>query len=449
MNSIGRPKHIELEQLKHISEFTLACAKQHGATQAEIIAAIEDGFNITVRNGDIENVTYHLDKGISIGVFFDKRFASVSTSDTSKKAIEKAVANACSIAKFTQSDECTGLAPKELMANDLPDLDLFHPSNITPEIAIDLALDCEAKARAIDKRIVNSEGTSIACYKTFSAYLNSHDFFAAVPHTHYDISCSLIAESNGKMERDFAYSSAADFNDLDSFEYIAREAAEKSVHRLGSRKIATQKLPVIFESRIATGLLSTFIAAIKGNNLYRKSSFLCDHLGKQIFPEHVRIYERPFLLKQLGSNACDADGVATSNKDFITNGILQSYVLGIYSARKLGLQTTGNADGIHNLFIDADNVTSLDALLKKMGTGILITELIGQGINLITGDYSRGAAGFYVENGVIQYPISEITIAGNLRDMFANLVAVGNDIDKNSNIKTGSILLEEMTIAGE
>lgn len=441
-------KHIELEQLKNLSEFALTCATQHGATQAEVMATIEDGFNITVRNDDIENVTYHLSKGLAIGVFFGKRFSSVSISDTSPTAIQNAVTTACNIAKFTQADECAGLAEPELMAQHFPDLDLFHPSNLTPEIAINLALDCEAQAKAIDKRIVNSDGTSIGYYKIFSAHLNSHNFYAAEPHTRYDISCSLISASDGKMERDFAYSSATDFNDLDSFTVIAREAAEKSLHRLGSRKITTQKLPVIFESRVAKSLLGNFIAAISGNNLYRKASFLCDHLDKQIFPEHVRIYERPFLLKQLGSSSCDSDGVATSNKDFIANGRLQNYVLGIYSARKLALPTTGNADGVHNLLIDANNVVDLPTLLKKMDTGILVTELIGQGINLVTGDYSRGAAGFYVENGQIQYPIAEFTIAGNLRDMFANLVAVGNDIDKNSNIKTGSILLEEMTIAG-
>jgi len=318
---------------------------------------------------------------------------------------------------------------------------------VSVDEAIQLALQCENEARSLDKRIVNSEGASFASYDAFYVYANSHGFMGSEFGTKHNISCALVAESNGLMERDYSYSVARDFSNLKGIKTIAQEAVDRTISRLNPRKLSTCKVPVIFTAEIARGLIGRFVKAINGYSLYKKSSFLIDHLGKPVFSKQIRIYERPHLLKGLGSSAFDAEGVATYDKDFVKEGILQSYVLDHYSACQLGTQTTGNAGGVHNLFVESSDM-DLSLLLKKMDTGILITELIGHGINLVTGDYSRGAFGFWVENGEIQYPVSEITIAGNLKDMFLNLVAVGNDIDTRGNVQTGSILLEEMMVAG-
>ncbi len=438
---------IELQTLQDISHETLTLAKKHHATSAEVSAAIEDGYTVTVRMGKLDTIEYHLSKALGITVYFGQRTGSVSTSMTDHKSLEKAIKKACDIARYTQEDDCAGLADAGLMAKELPDLDLYHPWDLDPKKAIKLALQCEKEAHALDKRIKNSESISVSTHKNFSVYANSHGFVDAERGTDHHIGCELIAEQNHEMERDYYYSVARNSADLESFSHIAKKAAERTVSRLGARKLKTQHAPIIFSAETAKSLLSHFISAIRGGNLYRKSSFLLDSINTQVFPKHIRIYENPYLLKGAGSTACDAEGVTTQAKDFVKNGIVQSYVLGSYSARKLGLKTTANAGGVHNLFIDTSD-SDLTALLKQMHTGLLVTDLIGQGVHLITGDYSRGAFGFWVENGEIQYPVSEITIAGNLRDMFMRLIAVGNDIDTRGNIQTGSILIENMMIAG-
>lgn len=437
----------KLEQLKQNIEYVLHCAKQQGASDAEAHAVIEDGFTVTVRNGELDTVEYHCDNGIGIDIYFGKKHGVVSTADMSKAALREVVVAASNIAKFTQEDPCNGLADKELMAKKIEDLDVYHDWDIDAEQAIKIALENEAYARSLDKRIKNSEGVSVSSHKNFYVYGNSHGFVGAMPSTSHSMSYALIAEQNGEMERDCDYTVSCDAQHLENFRSVAKKTVEKAVARLGAVKITTQKRPVIFASEIAKGLLGSFMAAISGNNLYRKASFLVDHLNKPVFAKQVRIFEDPWIKQSLNSSYFDAEGVTTRKKNFVKDGVLQSYVLGSYSARKLGMQTTANSGGVFNLFVQDDGV-GLSELLKKMDTGLLITELSGQGVNIVTGDYSRGAVGFWVEGGEIQHPVSEITIAGNLRDMFMNLVAVGNDIDSRGNIKSGSILLEEMTIAG-
>lgn len=436
------------ENLKTMVADILQEAKHQGATSAEVDVSVNKGFTVTARKGDVETVEYNQDKAISITVFFGKRLGSATLSDVRPEAIQAAVKAACNIARFTDEDPCSGLADKNLLAFNYPNIDLAFPWDLTVEQGIELAKECEALALAKDNRIINSEGATVGTIQVCHAYGNSEGFIGVFPVTKHEISCMLIAKQGDEMQRDYSYTVACDANLLDSVNKIATLAAERTVNRLGARRLTTRRTPVIFAAEEARTLLSHFIGAISGGNLYRKSSFLLDHMGKQIFPAHIKIDERPHLPKTLGSAPYDEDGVATRPNVFIENGILQSYVMGIYSARQLGLQSTGDAGGVHNLFINTSN-KDLPALLKSMGTGLLVTELMGQGINLVTGDYSRGCAGYWVENGTIQYPVEEITIAGNLRDMYANLVEVGNDIDKRGNIQTGSILLESMMVAGD
>jgi PmbA protein len=422
-------------------------ATQQGATSAEVDVGVNKGFSVNARKGDVESIEYHQDKIIDITVYFGKRSGSSSLSDLRPGAIRSAVQAACNIARFTDEDQFAGLAETGLLAFNYPQLDLGCPWSVTVEQAIEMAKTCEAVALAYDKRITNSDGASITTTEAWSAYGNTAGFIGVCPVTRHEISCVLIASDKDEMQRDYSYTVACDPQLLDSITQVAQDAAYRTVRRLQARCLTTKKVPVIFAAEEARGLLGHFIAAISGGNLYRKSSFLLDHLGQAIFPSHISMDERPYLAKGLGSAAFDDDGVTTRPNVFIKEGILQSYAMGVYSARKLGLQTTGNAGGIHNLFITT-GPKDLSALLKTMGTGLLVTELMGQGINLVTGDYSRGAFGFWVENGEIQYPVAEVTIAGNLRDMYAHLVEVGCDIDKRGNVQTGSILLESMTVAG-
>lgn len=436
------------EIVKKLVSDILEEAKKQGASSADVDVGFNKGFSVTVRKGDAESVEYNQDKSVDITVYFGNRTGSASLSDIRPEAIKSAVQAACNIAKFTDEDKYAGLADKKLLAFGYPELDPAYPWNITVEEAIELACACEAKALAKDKRISQSEGVTIATMTGWHAYGNSLGFIGMYPGSRHEISCVLIAKQGDDMQRDYDYTTSVDPDLLDSISSLADKAAMRTVRRLNARKLTTRRVPVIFAAEEARGLLGSFVAAISGSNLYRKSSFLVDHLGKKVFPDHIRIDERPHLLKALGSAPFDADGVATRPNVFVENGILNSYVLGVYSSRKLGMETTGNGGGVHNLFITTGN-KDLPALLKSMGTGLLVTELMGQGINIVTGDYSRGASGFWVENGEIQYPVEEITIAGNLRDMFANLVEVGTDVDKRGNVQTGSILLESMTVAGD
>jgi PmbA protein len=435
-------------KVKQLIADVLAETKRQGATSAEVDVAVNKGFSVLVRMGDVETIEYNQDKIIEITVYFDKRSGSASLSDLRPEAIRSAVQAACNIARFTDEDPYSGLADKDLLAFDYPNLDLYHPWDISVSQAIDLGLECEALALAKDKRITNSEGVTIATVEVWHGYGNSLGFIGVTPITRQEMSCVLIAKQNDEMQRDYSYTLTCDSESLESINYLASTAAERTVRRLGGRRLPTCSVPVIFFAEEARGLLGHFVSAIQGGNLYRKSSFLIDHLGKQIFPKKIRIDERPYLTKSLGSAAFDDNGVKTRPNVFIQEGILQNYSLGVYSARKLDMQTTGNSGGVHNLFINTSD-NDLPALMKKMGKGLLVTELMGNGVNLVTGDYSRGASGFWIENGEIQYPVEEVTIAGKLQDMYMNLVEVSNDVDKRGNIQTGSILLEEMMVAGD
>jgi PmbA protein len=436
------------EELTRIIDSVLTQAKAMGASQAEADIGVGSGLSANVRKGEIDKMEYERDKGLSITVYIDGQKGNSSTSDFSEDAIKQSVAAAIGIAKYASRDEYAGLVEPELMATEFPDLDLHHPWDISPEAAIDLAIECEQSAFDADKRISNSDGSVVSTYSGLNLYGNTNNFINGWSWSSHTIDCTVIAEDNNGMQRDGWYSKARDYKDLQSTKEISQEAARRTVAKLGSRKLKTCQAPVIFEAPIASGLFSAFITAISGGSLYRRASFLLDKKGEKVFADHINISEQPFIKKALGSAPFDNDGVATREHDIIKNGILQEYILSGYSARKLGLQTTGNAGGVHNLVVEPGK-DSLDDLIKKMGTGLLITDMIGFGVNQITGDYSRGASGFWVEDGELVYPVEEITVAGNLVDMYKNIISIGNDVDPRGNILTGSILMDTMTIAGE
>ena len=438
----------EEDRLKTLVSDILGEARRQGADACEVGVSLDAGLSVGVRMGDVETVEFNRDQGFGITVYQGKKKGSASTSDSSHEAIRETVKAACDIAGYGSEDPCAGLADAELMATDLPDLDLYHPWGIDAEQAIDLALKCEDAGRSYSGKITNSDGANVSTHQGCRVYGNSHGFVGSYVSSRHSLSCVLIAQQADDMQRDYWYTYGRDGNDLESASDVGLKAAERTVARLGGQKVATGQVPVLFAPEVASGLLSHFLGAISGGSLYRQASFLLDHLGKQVFPDWVRIHEQPLLKKGQGSASFDNDGLATKAKDFITDGILSNYILGTYSARKLGMDSTANAGGVNNLFLDS-NAGGQDELLKQMGTGLLVTELMGQGVNTVTGDYSRGAGGFWVENGVIQYPVSEVTIAGNLKDMYMNLVAAGNDYDRRGNVQTGSILISEMTLAGE
>lgn len=425
----------------------LAEAKRQGASAAEAGVSAESGLSVTVRLGEVETVEHNRDKGLGVTVYFGQRKASASTSDFSREAVRETVAAACAIAKYTAEDPCAGLADAGLMAKDILDLDLHHPWDVTAERAIELAEECEEAAREVDKRITNSEGATVSSHAGYRVYGNSHGFVGAYPSSRHGVSCAVIADDGHGMQRDYWYTAARDSRDLEAVRGVGRRAGSRAVQRLGGRRLSTRQAPVLMVAEVAGGLFGNFIRAIRGESLYRKASFLLDQLGQAVFPQFIRIHEQPHLRKALGSSPFDGDGVATRARDLITEGVLQGYVLDSYSARKLGMQTTGNAGGVHNLTVDPGPL-DFEGLLREMDTGLLVTEMMGMGVNIVTGDYSRGAAGFWVENGVAQYPVEEITVAGNMREMFKGILAVGNDVDIRGNTRTGSVLIEQMTIAG-
>lgn len=437
-----------MQEFETLAKEILQEAKKHGAEQAEVSIGTNHGFSVTAHAGEVETVEYNQDKVIEITVYMGKRRGSSSLSDTRQEAVNDAVAAACHIAKYTDSDPAAGLAEKEELAFDYPKLDLAFPWNVSVEQAIEMACQLEREAKAHDKRIMCAEAASVATANSWHLYANSHGFLGFFPYTRHDITCILVAKDDNGMQRDYSYSVSADPSKLESISNLAAEAASRTVQRLGARKLKTMKTPVIYLAEEARGLLGHFAGAIQGGNLYRKSSFLVDHLGKQIFPKFVQIEEQPLLSFGLGSTPFDNEGVTTRNNVFIEDGILRSYSLGVYSARKLGMKTTGNSGGMHNLTIKPGN-KDLTGLLKTMGKGLLITEMMGNGVNLVTGDYSRGVGGYWVENGEIQFPVQEITVAGRLQEMYARIAEVGNDVDGRGNIRTGSILIEEVTVAGE
>jgi len=433
--------------LETIAQSALELARRQGATQSAVRLGSGEGFTVKIRMGGVDTLEHQRDHSIVLTFYLGQRKASVSSSDIGANAIKHIVEKAYHMAKHTQPDPCHGLADVECMASKPLDLNLYHPWGLTPADAIKIALDCEEQARSLDQRIVNSEGVEIDSHQGKSVYANSHGFIGVRQTTHHSASCVLIAKQQGDMERDWSYTAARDPNDLLSMSMLAKQAVEKTLQRLAPQKIKTARMPVIFTPEVARSLLSTFIAAINGHNLYKKSSFLLDHLNQTVFNKNITIYEEPHLMKGLGSTYFDCEGVATTSKKIVQQGVLQSYCLDSYAARKLKLNSTANAGGVHNLFISCGE-DNLPALIKKMHHGLVITELMGQGINLTTGDYSRGACGLFVDHGNIQHPVSGITIADNLKDMYANIAAVGNDIDRNSNIQTGSILIESMMVAG-
>lgn len=437
----------ELDRLAQLAEDVIRRARAAGASQAEVAASIDTGLNVNVRLGEVETVEHTRDRGFGLTVYFGQRKGSASTADLNPDSIQATLDQACAIARFTEEDPAAGLGDATRMATQFPDLDLWHPWRIDTDQAIALGQQIEDAGRA-HAGITNSDGAGVQMGESLAVYANSHGFLGRERGTRHSLSLSLIAGDDEGMQRDYWYDSARSADDFMSAQVLGDKAAQRTLARLGARKLSTRQCPVLFTPEVARGLVGHLIGAVSGGALYRRASFLLDHAGKQIMPSWMTIVERPFIMRGQGSGSFDAEGVATRDSALIENGVLARYVLGSYSARKLGLESTGNAGGIHNLIVEPGQ-DDFAALLKRMGTGLVVTEVMGQGVSTITGDYSRGAAGFWVENGQIAYPVEEITIAANLRDMYANIVAVGADVDHRSHLLTGSILLEQMTIAGE
>ncbi len=437
----------EQAQLEAMVEDIIGRARRLGADGVEAGVSIDAGLSVTVRLGETETLEYNHDRVLGLTVYFDHRKGSASTADFSSDSIAATVQAACDIARYTSEDACAGLADAERMASEIPDLDLYHPWDLDAARAIELATECEAAALAVDRRIENSEGGTVSSYAGMRVKGNSHGFLGGYRGSHHSISCSVIGRQGEEMQRDYWSETVRDYRDLPAPALIGRTAGERALRRLGTRRLSTRETPVVFVAEVARSLFGNFVNAVTGSSLYRNASFLLDHLGKPVFPGFIHIHEQPLLKKALGSAPYDAEGVATQARDIVTDGVLQGYVLNSYAACKLGMQTTGNAGGVHNLTIDPGEY-DLEGLLRQMDTGLLVTELIGFGVNIVTGDYSRGAAGFWVEGGKIQYPVDEITVAGNLKDIFMGIVAVGNDVDLRGNTRTGSVLIDRMMIAG-
>jgi len=444
----SQPSAHSQADLETLVSLALDEARRLGASEAEVGVSVDTGLSVTARLGQVETLEYQRDRGMGVTVYRGKRKGSASTADLGPRAIRETVAKAISIAGFTAEDEAAGLPEADMLATDVPDLDLNHPWPIEPDAARDLAVTCEAAALAVDKRIGNSEGATLSSHRGLRVFGNSLGFVGGYASSLHSLSCVVVAQGDGEMQRDYWYSSMRDWRDLEDAESIGRQAASRALRRLNARKLSTVTAPVLFVPELARGLIGHFLGAIRGGSQYRRSSFLLDAAGTQVFPAWMKLSERPHIRKGLGSAPFDSEGVATRDRELVEGGVLNGYVLSTYSARKLGLKTTGNAGGVHNLIVQA-GTEDFDALLKKMGSGLVVTELMGQGVNGVTGDYSRGASGFWVENGAIAYPVHEITIAGNLKEMFQQIVAVGSDVDARGGIRTGSILLEKMTVAGE
>lgn len=437
----------QLSDVQNVVDDVLKLAIKKGATQAEASMSKVQGIAVSSRMKDVENVEFTNDGGLGISVYVGKRKGSASTADLSPEALTLAVEKAVDIAKYTSEDPCTGLADKELIATEFPDLDLYHPEVLDTQKGIELAIEAESAALAYDARITNSDGASYNANLGMRVYGNTHGINAGYPSSRYSLSCMVIGAEGDDMQRDYAYTVNRKANLLKSAALVGEEAAQATVERLGARKINTATVPVILNKDIASSLFGHYVGAISGGSLYRRSSFLLDKLGTQVFPEWLNIQERPFIKAGLASSSFDNEGVATRDMTIVEAGKLSTYLYTTYSGRKLNETSTGHAGGIHNWLVNDTGHSDKD-LLKEMGTGLLVTELMGQGVNIVTGDYSRGAAGFWVENGEIQYPVHEITIAGNLADMFANIAAIGNERDVRGSVQTGSILLNEMKIAG-
>ncbi|AXP55181.1 peptidase [Haemophilus influenzae] len=435
------------QELRQAVSFAVALATKAGAS-AEVAVTKVSGLSVSARLQEIENVEFTNDGALGISVYMGQQKGNASTSDLSESAIKNAVEAALAIAKYTSPDDCTGLADKDLMAFDAPDLELYHSADIDVDKATELALQAEQAALQADKRIVNSNGASFNSHTGVKVYGNSHGMLQSYLSSRYSLSCSVIGGVEDTLENDYEYTISREFDKLQSPIWVGENCAKKVVSRLNPQKLSTREVPVIFLNDVATGLISHFAAAISGGSLYRKSSFLLDHLDKQVLPDWFNISERPHLLRRLASTPFDSEGARTQDREIVEDGVLQSYLVTSYSGKKLGMPSTGHAGGIHNWLVKPNLTGGLTALLRQMETGLLVTDVMGQGVNIVTGDYSRGASGFWVENGEIQYPIAEITIAGQLQDMLKNMVAVADDIEHRSNIQTGSILLDKMKISG-
>ena len=435
------------QTLRDAVSFAIETAQKAGAT-AEVGVTKVSGLSVSTRLQEIENVEFTNDGALGISVYLGQQKGNASTSDLSEEAIKNTVEAALAIAKYTSPDDCTGLADKELMAFEAPDLALYHGASVDVEQATKLALEAEKSALEYDAKIVNSNGASFNSHTGVRVYGNTHGMLQSYLSSRYSLSCSVIGGELDQLENDYEYTVSREFDALSSADWVGQNCAKKVIARLNPQKLTTREVPVIFLNDVATGLISHLTGAISGGSLYRKSSFLLDHLGKQVLPDWFQISERPHLLKRLASTPFDSEGVRTQDLEIIQDGVLQTYLLTSYSGRKMGMQSTGHAGGIHNWLVKPNLTGGLTALLRQMGTGLLVTDVMGQGVNIVTGDYSRGAAGFWVENGEIQYPVAEITIAGQLQDMLKNIIAVSDDIEHRSNIQTGSILLNKMKISG-
>ena len=435
------------QTLRDAVSFAIETAQKAGAT-AEVGVTKVSGLSVSTRLQEIENVEFTNDGALGISVYLGQQKGNASTSDLSEEAIKNTVEAALAIAKYTSPDDCTGLADKELMAFEAPDLELYHEASVDVEQATKLALEAEKAALEYDAKIVNSNGASFNSHTGVRVYGNTHGMLQSYLSSRYSLSCSVIGGELDQLENDYEYTVSREFDALSSADWVGQNCAKKVIARLNPQKLSTREVPVIFLNDVATGLISHLTGAISGGSLYRKSSFLLDHLGKQVLPDWFQISERPHLLRRLASTSFDSEGVRTQNLEIIQDGVLQTYLLTSYSGRKMGMQSTGHAGGIHNWLVKPNLTGGLTALLRQMSTGLLVTDVMGQGVNIVTGDYSRGAAGFWVENGEIQYPVAEITIAGQLQDMLKNIIAVSDDIEHRSNIQTGSILLNKMKISG-
>lgn len=435
------------QTLRDAVSFAIETAQNAGAT-AEVGVTKVSGLSVSTRLQEIENVEFTNDGALGISVYLGQQKGNASTSDLSEEAIKNTVEAALAIAKYTSPDDCTGLADKELMAFEAPDLELYHGASVDVEQATKLALEAEKAALEYDAKIVNSNGASFNSHTGVRVYGNTHGMLQSYLSSRYSLSCSVIGGELDQLENDYEYTVSREFDALSSADWVGQNCAKKVIARLNPQKLTTREVPVIFLNDVATGLISHLTGAISGGSLYRKSSFLLDHLGKQVLPDWFQISERPHLLRRLASTPFDSEGVRTQDLEIIQDGVLQTYLLTSYSGRKMGMQSTGHAGGIHNWLVKPNLTGGLTALLRQMGTGLLVTDVMGQGVNIVTGDYSRGAAGFWVENGEIQYPVAEITIAGQLQDMLKNIVAVADDVEHRSNIQTGSILLDKMKISG-
>jgi PmbA protein len=447
MTALGSRFPLAAEALSDIADRVLRESKAGGATAAETEISQAFGQSVTVRKGEVETIAYNRDKGIGVTVYVGARRGHASTADFSVDAIRDTVDKALTIARYTANDPCAGLADPARLAHAWADLDLYHPWDLSVEAAIELGRECEAAALAVDRRITNTEGATVSVHEAQFVYANTNGFSGGYSSSRHGIYCSVIGEEDGAMERDDWYTSARAPSDLDPARQVGSKAGTRALRRLGARKLATMQCPVVYEAPVATGLIGHFVSAVSGGSLYRKTSFLLDSMGRQVFAPHMTIREEPHVPRGQASAPFDDEGVATQPRDVVRDGVVEGYFLGSYSARKLGLSSTANAGGNHNLLISHGD-DDLNGLLARMDRGVLVTELLGQGVNPVTGDYSRGAAGYWVEDGQIVHPVEEITIAGNLTQMYRDIVAVGNDVDMRGSRQCGSMLIGAMTVAG-